>query len=167
MFLDCFLVVWKLLFSKGYCNCLNVVYLRIFVLLLKCCFCTVNLQVRSPRCFFNNYIYIYIIIYCKYCFFFKFYYYSLSAGVMLCMFMLVFEFCYSALVYVILWEYVLFTESLFYSLNVVILGILLFLERLCYFLNVCGIVKCFCCCYTVNVFFSVYLRLSRNNYIIH
>ena len=41
----------------------------------------------------------------------------------------------------------LFTECLSYSPNVVIL---LFLERLCYSLNVCVIVSC--CCYTVNVF---------------
>jgi hypothetical protein len=48
---------------------------------------------------------------------------------MLCMFMLVFECCYSASMYVILQEYVLLTECLFYSPNVVILGILLFVER--------------------------------------
>jgi hypothetical protein len=46
-------------------------------------------------------------------------------------------------------ESVFFTEYLFYSPNVVILGILSFLERLCHSLKVCLVVTC---CYKVNVF---------------
>jgi hypothetical protein len=84
--------------------------------------------------------------------------------------MLAFQCCYSAFVYVVLWDYELFTECLFCSPNVVILGILLFLERLCYSLNVRVIVTC---CYTVTVFilcifafFSEWLYFSLNVYIL-
>lgn len=153
-----FFVVGKLLFSKGRCNCLNVVYLRIFVLFSGCCFCTVNFQVRHLHCVFSNFIYI---LFSEFC------YYSLSADFILCMFMLAFQCCYSTFVYVVLRDYELFTECLFYSPNVVILGILLFLERLCYSLNVCVVATC--CCYTVNVFilcilafFSEWLYFSLN-----
>jgi hypothetical protein len=141
-----FFVVWKLLFYKGCCNCLNVIYLRIFILLSECCFYNANFRMRHPFVF-SIILYIFSTANSPFSWIC---YYSSSVDVMLFMFMLVFEFCYSAFVYVMLWEYALFSECLFYSPNVVILGILLFLESLCYSLNVCVIVTC--CCYTVNVF---------------
>jgi hypothetical protein len=87
--------------------------------------------------------------------FFECWYYALHVYVSVWVLLLCVCVCYSLRICVI-------HGKLFYSPNV-ILGILLFLERLCYSPNVCVIVTCCCCCYTINVFilciFAFFLEL--------
>ena len=128
-------MVWKLLFSEVCCNCLNVFYLRIFGLFSECYFYTLNFQVIHPRCVFNNYIYIYIYIYILYCKESLFLNFATGFGVMIFLSVCLCH-CSSVVIwrlYVILWEYVLFTECLFYSRNIVVFWtFILFSECLYY-----------------------------------